>query len=259
MSLTVASASNLDGLPGIRYGFFGNRGGVSTGIYESLNAGHGSGDNPAAVKENRRRVADALGVGEPDLVSAFQIFSNLVARVDAPWTRQERPRCDAIVTAVPGIALGVLAADCGPVLFADADARVVGAAHSGWKGALGGVLQNTVEAMEALGASRGRIQAALGPCIRQKSYEVGPEFPSPFLQQAHDNERFFEPAARNGHFQFDLGGYIVDQLVQAGVDAVFDTETDTYPNADRLFSYRFNTHQGENRYGRNISAICLTE
>ena len=259
MSLTVASASNLDGLPGIRYGFFGNRGGVSSGIYESLNADPGSGDDPAAIKENRRRVAAALGVGEPDLVSAFQIFSNIVARVDAPWTQQKRPRCDAMVTAVPGIALGVLTADCGPVLFADVDARIVGAAHSGWKGALGGVLQNTVKALETLGAARGRIQAALGPWIRQKSYEVGPEFPSPFLQQAPDNERFFKPAARNGYFQFDLGGYIVDRLIQVGVDAVFDTETDTYPNADKLFSYRFNTHQGENRCGRNISAICLAE
>jgi len=259
MSLTVTSASNLDDLPGVRYGFFGSQGGVSTGIYQSLNAGPGSRDDPAAVTENRRRVATSLGLDEPDLVSVFQIHSDIVATVDAPWAWPDRPRCDAMVTATPGIALGVLAADCGPVLFADAEAGVIGAAHSGWKGSLGGVLQNTITAMEALGADRGRIQTALGPCIRQDSYEVGPEFPAPFLEQSSDNAQYFESGARDGHHQFDLGAYIVDQLAQAGVGSVIDTELDTYSNDDRLFSYRLNTHRGESRYGRNISAICLTE
>lgn len=257
MTLTVTSVTPLDDLPGIRYGFFGSRGGVSTGIFESLNAGPGSKDDPAAVTENRRRVAAELGVGEPSLLSVFQIHSDQVIAAEGPWDGSPRPKCDAMVTNRPGLALGVLAADCGPVLFADADAGVVGAAHSGWKGAVGGVLQNTVAAMERLGADRSRIVAALGPCIRQPSYEVGPEFPEPFLKQDPANERYFEAGDRAGHYQFDLGGYVVKQLELEELAAVHDTNLDTYANPDRLFSYRLNTHRGESRYGRNISAICL--
>ena len=258
MSLTVASAPPLDGLPGVRCGFFGSRGGVSIGVYASLNGGHGSGDDPEAVGENRRRVAGELEVEEAALVSAYQCHSDRVVTVAEPWTRETRPRCDAMITDRPGIGLGVLAADCGPVLFADAEARVVGAAHAGWKGALAGVLGKTIEAMEKLGADRARTVAALGPCIRQPSYEVGPEFPEPFLEQDGDNARFFEAGARPGRFQFDLGGYIVWQLEAACLAAVFDTGLDTYANPDRLFSYRRNTHRGHRDYGRNISAICLT-
>ena len=258
MSLTAAAAQPLDRLPGIRYGFFGSRGGVSTGIYASLNGGHGSRDDPGAVTENRRRVASELGVEEPALLSVYQCHSDRVVTVTEPWTRETRPRCDAMVTDRPGIGLGVLAADCGPVLLADAGARVVGAAHAGWKGALAGVLQNTVAAMEILGADPSRTVAALGPCIRQPSYEVGPEFPAPFLEQDPDNARFFVAADRAGHFQFDLGGYIVRQLEAAGVATVCDTGQDTYSNAGRLFSYRLNTHLGHRQYGRNVSAICLT-
>ena len=258
MSLTVASAPPLDGLPGIRYGFFGSRGGVSTGIYASLNGGQGSGDDPEAVGENRRRVSHALAVEETALVSAFQCHSDRVVTVTEPWTRETRPRCDAMVTDRPGIGLGVLAADCGPVLFADAESRVVGAAHAGWKGALAAVLPNTVAAMEHLGADRARIVAALGPCIRQPSYEVGPEFPAPFLEQCSENGRFFAASERPGHFQFDLGGYIVAQLEGAGLTAIYDTGLDTYANPGRLFSYRRNSHRGHRDYGRNISAICLT-
>ena len=257
-SLAVASAPLLDGLPGVRYGFFGSRGGVSTGLYASLNGGQGSGDDPGAVRENRRRVAGALGVAEAALVSAFQCHSDRAVAVTEPWTRETRPRCDAMVTDRPGIGLGVLAADCGPVLLADAEAGVVGAAHAGWKGALAGVLPNAVAAMERLGADRSRIVAALGPCIRQASYEVGPEFPAPFLEQDEDNARYFCAGARAGHFQFDLGGYIVAQLEAAGLAAVYDTGLDTYANPDRLFSYRRNTHRGHRDYGRNVSAICLT-
>ncbi|MYJ72794.1 MAG: peptidoglycan editing factor PgeF [Rhodospirillaceae bacterium] len=258
MSLTVAPAPQFEALPGIRYGFFGSRGGVSTGIYASLNGGQGSGDDPGAVAENRRRVADALTVEETSLVSVFQCHSDRVATVTEPWTRETRPRCDAMVTARPGIALGVLAADCGPVLLADAEAGVVGAAHAGWKGALAGVLPNTVAAMERLGADRSRTVAALGPCIRQPSYEVGSEFPAPFLGQDEANARYFCAGARAGHFQFDLGGYIVAKLEAAGLAAVYDTGLDTYADPDRLFSFRRNTHRGHRDYGRNVSAICLT-
>ena len=257
-SLAVASAPPLDGLPRIRYGFFGSRGGVSSGIYASLNGGQGSGDEPGAVGENRRRVAGELGVAETALVSAFQCHSDRAIAVTKPWTRETRPRCDAMVTDRPGIGLGVLAADCGPVLFADAEARVVGAAHAGWKGALAGVLPNAVAAMEKLGADRSRIVAALGPCIRQASYEVGPEFPALFLRQSPENGRFFESGGRAGHHQFDLGGYIVAQLEATGLAAIYDTGLDTYANPDRVFSYRRNTHRGHRDYGRNVSAICLT-
>ena len=258
MSLTVASVPPFEGLPGIRYGFFGSRGGVSAGIYASLNGGQGSGDDPGAVAENRRRVARELDVEKTSLVSVFQCHSDRAVTVTEPWTRETRPRCDAMVTARPGIALGVLAADCGPVLLADAEAGVVGAAHAGWKGALAGVLPNAVAAMERLGADRSRTVAALGPCIRRASYEVGPEFPAPFLEQDPDNARFFETGAKPGHHQFDLGGYIVAQLEAAGLAAVYDTGLDTYADRDRLFSFRRNTHRGHRDYGRNVSAICLT-
>ena len=258
MSLTVAAAPALDELPGVRYGFFGSRGGVSTGIYASLNGGHGSRDDPRAVTENRRRVAQELALEETAFLSVYQCHSDRVVTVAEPWTRKSRPRCDAMVTDRPGIGLGVLAADCGPVLFADAEARVVGAAHAGWKGALAGVLPNTVAAMEELGADRSRTVAALGPCIRQPSYEVGPEFPTPFLKQSAEYARFFATGHRSDHFQFDLGGYIVSQLEAAGLAAVYDTGLDTYANSDRLFSYRRNTHRGHREYGRNVSAICLT-
>ena len=258
MSLTVVSAPPLEGLPGVRYGFFGSSGGASTGIYATLNGGQGSGDDPDAVRENRRRVAGELEVEEAALLSVFQCHSDRVVAVAGPWSRETRPRCDAMATDRPGIGLGVLAADCGPVLLADAEAQVVGAAHAGWKGALAGVLPNTVAAMETLGADRSRTVAALGPCIRQSSYEVGPEFPAPFLAQDRDNARFFEAGVRPGHFRFDLGGYIVSQLEAAGLAAVHDTGLDTYSNPDRLFSYRRNTHRGHRDYGRNISAICLT-
>ena len=258
MSLTVAAAPPLAELPGVRHGFFGSRGGVSTGIYASLNGGHGSRDDPEAVTENRRRVAQELALDETALLSVYQCHSDRVATVTEPWTRESRPHCDAMVTGRPGIGLGVLAADCGPVLFADAEARVVGAAHAGWKGALAGVLGNTIAAMENLGADRSKIVAALGPCIRRSSYEVGPEFPAPFLEQEPDNARFFDTGAKPEHYQFDLGGYIVSQLEAAGVGGVYDTGLDTYSNEGRLFSFRLNTHRGHRQYGRNVSAICLT-
>ncbi len=255
---TVAAAPALDRLPGIRHGFFGRNGGVSSGLFATLNAGPGSGDDPAAVAENRRRAAAELGLAGPALLSVFQHHSRLVTTVAEPWSAADRPRCDAMVTDRPGVGLGVLAADCGPVLLADPAAGVVGAAHAGWKGALAGVLAETVAAMERLGARPPRMTAALGPCIRQPSYEVGPEFPARFLDRDADNARFFEPAGRAGHYRFDLAGYIVHRLEAAGVGTVDDTGLDTYADPGRLFSYRFNTHRGERRYGRNLSAICLT-
>ena len=194
-SLTAAALADL---PGIAHGFFTRNGGVSEGIYASLNCGQGSDDARHAVAENRSRVASALGVPSSHLLSVHQIHSPEVVVVDAPWEPGERPRADAMVTRTHGIALGILAADCGPVLFADPDAKIVAAAHAGWRGAVGGVLEATVEAMEDLGAERDRIVAMLGPTIAQPSYEVGPEFPESFLDQDPENGRFFRPSARAG-------------------------------------------------------------
>lgn len=251
------TADALSARPGIRHGFFGRRGGVSAGIYGSLNCGPGSRDDPDAVAENRARVAASLGVEPANLLSAFQKHSPDVCVVDRPWSATDRPRLDGMVTKRPGIALGVLAADCGPVLFADAEAGVVGAAHAGWRGALQGVLEATVVAMESAGARRSRIAAALGPCIHQPSYEVGSDFPMAFVGQDQANERFFAPGAREGHYQFDLPGYIVARLEELGLAAVETLGVDTYPEDERLFSYRRATHRGEDGYGRNISAIVL--
>jgi YfiH family protein len=253
----ATTADALAALPGIRHGFFGRRGGVSRGIYASLNCGPGSRDDPEAVAANRARVAGELGVEAAGLVSAFQMHGPDVCVVDAPWGRHDRPRLDGMVTRRPGVALGVLAADCGPVLFADADAGVIGAAHAGWRGALTGVLEATVAAMEGLGARRSRIAAALGPCIHQPSYEVGPDFPAPFLDEDPASARFFAPGDRDGHRQFDLPGYIVARLEALGLAAVESLGVDTYAQEERLFSYRRATHRGEDGYGRNISAIVI--
>lgn len=240
-------------LPGIRHGFFGRRGGVSAGIYGSLNCGPGSADAPAAVRENRRRVARTLGARH--LLSLHQIHGTEVVTVTEAWD-ESRPRCDAMVTDRPGLALGTLAADCGPILFADAEAGVVGAAHAGWRGAVGGVGEATVAAMERLGARRHRIRAVLGPTIAPSSYEVGAEFPAPFLAQDPANERFFAPSARPGKLQFDLPGYIVARLQAAGVSAVWLCH-DTCSDPERYFSYRRTTLAGGGDYGRNVSAIVL--
>ena len=254
-----AHADALSKLPGIRHGFFGRRGGVSRGIYDSLNCGPGSKDDPAAVAENRARVASALAVEPANLLSAFQVHSADACIVERAWTVADRPKLDAMVTQRPGIALGVLAADCGPVLFADAQAGVIGAAHAGWKGALGGVLEATVATMEGLGAERGRIAAALGPCIHQASYEVGPEFPAPFLAEDAENEAFFGPSENQGRHMFDLPGYILKRLGAMGLGAATSIGEDTYPDEDGYFSYRRATHRGEDGYGRNVSAIVLAD
>ncbi|MGZ5836248.1 MAG: polyphenol oxidase family protein, partial [Xanthobacteraceae bacterium] len=194
----------LSALSGIRHAFFTRAGGVSTGVYASLNGGTGSNDVPEHIATNRERMAAALGCQPQRLLTAYQIHSPNVIVADAPWSHAERPRADAIVTRVPGLAIGISTADCGPVLFADGDAAVIGAAHAGWKGALTGVIARTIEAMETLGARRARIMAAVGPMIRQPNYEVGDDLISRFVSADATNEKFFAPANRPGHAMFDL-------------------------------------------------------
>ena len=249
----------LDGLArfGVRHGFFTRAGGVSEGIYRGLNTGAGSNDEARRVAENRRRIAQSLGAQPERLVTVHQVHSADVVVVDGPVVG-ECPRADAMVSATPGLALGVLTADCGPVLFADAEARVIGAAHAGWKGALGGVLEATIVAMEGLGAARRRIVAVLGPTISQSAYEVGPEFRERFLAEEPDADLRFAPSANSGRFMFDLPAYIVTRLQRAGVEAI-DIGHCTYADEDRFYSYRRSVHKSEPDYGRLMSAILLEE
>jgi len=251
----MLQAAALD-LPGVRHAFFTREGGVSEGVYASLNAGVGSDDRPERVAENRARMAAALGVAH--LVTAYQIHSPDVIVAERPWPADARPRADAIVTKVPGLAIGVSTADCGPVLMADAQAGVIGAAHAGWRGALTGVVEATLAAMERLGAERGRIRAALGPMIRQPNYEVGPEFVARFLADGQDNARFFTPAARERHARFDLPGFIRARLTQAGIGTIEDLDRCTYAEPGLFYSYRRATHRDEPDYGRHVNAIALT-
>ncbi|WP_395667142.1 peptidoglycan editing factor PgeF [Methylocella sp.] len=239
---------------GVSHAFFTRNGGVSTGLYASLNGGVGSKDAADAVAENRRRMASRLGVEPQRLLVPFQIHSAEVATVDAPFV--ERPRCDALVTATPGLALGVTGADCGMILFADPVARVVGAAHAGWRGALDGVAEATLDAMERLGARRENIRAALGPAIGPKSYEVGPEFYARFVDAAEAYAVFFTRVGGE-KFLFDLPGFLRHRLRAAGVGAYEDLARDAYAEADRFYSYRRSVHRGEPDYGRQISAIAL--
>jgi purine-nucleoside/S-methyl-5'-thioadenosine phosphorylase / adenosine deaminase len=243
--------------PSVRHAFFTRAGGVSSGIYESLNGGIGSKDAPENVQENRARMAATLGVAPTHLVSCYQIHSPDVIVATKPWTRENSPRADAIVTGVPGLAVGVGTADCGPVLFADGEAGVVGAAHAGWKGALTGVLEATVAAMEKLGATRARICAAIGPLIRQPNYEVGPEFFQRFVTEDDANGRFFVNASRIGYAMFDLPGYIRSRLERTEIASIEDLGLCTYADPARFFSYRRTTHRGEPDYGRHVNAIAL--
>lgn len=249
------TAPELD-LPGIRHAFFTREGGVSEGIYAGLNGGLGSNDTPDAVRENRRRMAEHLGVGPDRLLNLWQIHSADVIAVDGPWTG-DRPKADGLVTRTPGLAIGAASADCGPVLFADGEAGVIGACHSGWKGAFTGVLANTLDAMERLGASRGRITAVLGPTISRAAYEVGPEFTARFEERDPDLLRFFTASERPGHAMFDLPAFIGAELARVGVGRFVDTGLCTYGDEKRFFSYRRTTHRGEPDYGRLISAIVL--
>ena len=241
----------------LRHGFFTRQGGVSTGIYGSLNTGYGSDDDHDAVTENRRRIAATMDAAA--LTAVYQVHGRDVARVVEPWRPEDAPKCDAMVTDQPGIALGILTADCAPVLFGDAAAGVVGAAHAGWKGAVSGVLKATVEAMEGLGAQRSAISVAVGPTIAQSSYEVGPEFPLPFLAEDPANAQFFIASDRDAHFMFDLPGYIGSVLGGLGLGAVEIMAADTCADPERFFSYRRATHRGEPDYGRGMAAIMLTK
>lgn len=241
----------------IRHGFFTRQGGVSEGLYAGLNVGIGSNDHRERVIENRARVAAWFGLPVEKLATVHQVHSPDVFIVDETYAG-ERPQVDAMVTSIPGVALGVLSADCGPILFADGESGVIGAAHAGWKGALGGVLENTIEAMVSLGAMRGRITAVLGPSIGPTSYEVGPEFVERFLAFDPAYEEFFMPSSKPGHAMFDLPSLTIRRLTDAGVRAE-NLGVDTYPDTERFFSYRRTTHAREPDYGRQISAIALRE
>ena len=241
----------------IRHGFFGRAGGVSNGLYRSLNCGYGSGDDPEAVRENRTRAAAACDLAGAALCSTYQVHSAEAVVVTAPWPRGEAPRVDAMATATPGLALAILTADCVPVLLADREAGVIGAAHAGWRGALNGVLEAAVSAMLGLGAQAKDIRAVIGPAIGPASYEVGPEFPAPFLARDPQDEDLFAPAAREGHVLFDITGYVARRLSGLGLAALGATGGDTCAEADRFFSYRRSVHRGEPDYGRNISIVAL--
>lgn len=253
----MLQARNLAALPGVRHAFFTREGGVSEGLYASLNAGIGSDDDPKKVAENRTRMAQALEVAPDHFLTAYQIHSPDAVVAEKPWTQAERPRADAIVTRQPKLAIGVSTADCGPVLFADAEARVIGAAHAGWRGAVSGVLEATIAAMEKLGAERSRLVAAIGPMISQRNYEVGADLVGQFTKADPGNARFFA-SGRPGHAQFDLPGFIAARLAQAGVGRIEDLGVCTYADPQRFYSFRRATHRGEPDYGRHVNAIALS-
>jgi hypothetical protein len=255
----MLQARSLSTLPGIRHAFFTRAGGVSDGVYASLNGGVGSNDATSNVSENRARMAAHLGVEPERLLTAYQIHSPDVVVAQTPWRHSERPRADAIVTRVPGLAIGVSTADCGPVLLADPQAGVVGAAHAGWRGALTGVVEAVIAAMEQLGARRAQIVAAAGPMIRQPNYEVGPDLIERFLAADPDNARFFTPAGRAGHAMFDLAGFVVDRLRRAEIAQVEDLGHCTYADPAQFYSYRRATHRAEPDYGRHVNAIALAD
>ncbi|HOV03887.1 MAG TPA: peptidoglycan editing factor PgeF [Kaistiaceae bacterium] len=243
---------------GIRHGFFTRRGGVSDGIYRSLNCGLGSSDDRTLVLENRGRVCDALGVARDRLATPYQVHSPTALVTDRAWAPGEAPHADAVVTAMPGLAVAVGTADCGPLLFADPEARVVGAAHAGWRGAVSGVAEATIEAMISLGAARGRIHAVLGPMISQPSYEVGPELFERFVAEDPANAGHFAAAERAGHHMFDLPGYLARRLGKAGLASVTDLARCTYVEEELFYSFRRVTHRGEPDYGRLLAAIAIS-
>ena len=255
--LEPIQSSVLSQQAGIAHGFFTRRGGVSEGIYASLNCGPGSKDDRAAVTENRRRVAAHLGVAPSHLLTAHQHHSTDAIVVTEPWTFDTMPKADALVTATPGIAVAALAADCAPVLFADPKARIVAAAHAGWKGALGGILESAVAAMERLGARRADIHAVLGPCIGPGAYEVGPEFEQRFIDTSNDYLRFFKRIDAGTRPHFDLPAFVLHRLSKLGLKEVESQSRCTYSDEAGLFSYRRTTHRREADYGRQISAIVL--
>jgi YfiH family protein len=251
MTLEILTSNSLSPF---RHGFFTRRGGVSSGIFKGLNCGVGSSDQTDIVQMNRKLVADAMSVSPDRLLSVFQVHSAHAVAVDGPLGDQ-RPQADAIVSATPGVALGILTADCAPVLFADAEAGVVGAAHAGWKGALSGVLEATLDAMEDLGADRGDISATIGPCISQRNYEVGLEFFETFMAEDPEFARYFAHGKDPDHYQFDLPSFCLQRLREAGVDSAEWTGHCTYADPERFYSYRRSTHLKQADYGRLISVI----
>lgn len=254
----LLQARTLSSQPGIRHGFFTREGGVSDGLYASLNGGTGSNDMRERVAENRKRMAAALGCTPENFLTAHQIHSPEVVVAEGPWPQHQRPKADAIVTRTPQLSIGVTTADCGPVLFADAQARVIGAAHAGWRGALTGVIEATVAAMEKLGAQKRNIVAALGPMISQKNYEVGDDLIARFEAEDAANGKFFIPSPRPGHAMFDLPGYVVARLARSGI-ACDNLALCTYADPARFYSYRRSTHLKEPDYGRHINSIVLSE
>jgi YfiH family protein len=248
----VIRAVSLGGLP---HGFLGRRGGISTGDLAGLNVGYGSKDDREAIAGNRRLAIAAL-LEDAELATVHQVHSADAVTIQRPWPQDERPRADALVTDRPNLLIGILTADCAPVLFADHRAVVVGAAHAGWRGALAGVTDSTIKAMERLGARREDIHAAVGPCIGQPSYEVDEDFRARFVADDPDNARFFM-AEDGGKPHFDLEGYVVHRLIAAGIDEIEALNLDTYADSDRFYSYRRATHRGEADYGRQLSAIAI--
>lgn len=251
-------AGSLAGIDRLDHGFFTRLGGVSGGLYESLNCGVGSHDVPDAVRENRARVAQRLGATPDRLATVYQKHSNIAVVADGAWTPDTRPEADAVVTATPGLVVGIVTADCAPVLLCDPKARVVGAAHAGWRGALTGIVEATVEAMTGLGADPARILAAIGPAISQGAYEVGEDYKTRFLEADPGAEGFFAENETTGTPHFDLPAYVAHRLARAGVAEAQDLGLCTYDDEARLYSYRRSQHRGEEDYGRQISAIVLT-
>jgi YfiH family protein len=254
----MISLSVLNEFSCVRHGFFTREGGVSTGIYASLNCGPGSADDPASVRENRARAMAMIDHPPESLLTVHQAHTADVVVVDTPWAPGEGPVADAMVTDRPGLVLGILTADCAPLLLVDPKARVIAAVHAGWKGALGGVIDNALKAMAGLGAKPERTVGAVGPCIGQRSYEVGAEFPAPFLAEDPINADFFAPSpAHAGHHLFDLPGYVSRKLSRLGVHEVSRVPADTCRDQTRFFSYRRATVRGEPDYGRQLSVILL--
>lgn len=254
----MIEASELKTAKSLRHGFFTRQGGHSSGLFASLNCGFGSGDDKPTVARNRAAIGENLGVADRNLLTVWQWHSADVIIAKEPWDALTPPKGDAIVTTKPGLAIAVLTADCAPLLFADEDAGVIGAAHAGWKGALAGVSDATITVMEENGARRDRITAIIGPTISQDAYEVGPDFATPFIAQAPENADFFKPSTRARHQMFDLPAYLTRRMQRQGVGRVVDMGLCTYSDEDRFYSYRRATHRNEKDYGRQLSAIVLS-
>ncbi len=255
--LSPIEAANLAKLPGIRHGFFTRAGGASTGIYAGLNCGLGSNDDPAIVLENRRRVSTHLGGMHDGVVTLYQVHGTTVLSVGGPVPRDGLPKADAVVTRTPGLVVGVLTADCAPILFADPHAKIVAAAHAGWRGAVAGIIESTIAEMERQGAERSRIQAALGPCIHQPAYEVGPDFEAELLALSPAYDRFLTRANSNAKAHFDLPGFVLARLAAGNITSIVNASTCTHANESLFFSFRRTTQRKQDDYGRQISAIVV--